>query len=45
MSRSAAACSTGWCVGPSSPTPMESCVSTYTTRSPMSADIRMAGRA
>jgi hypothetical protein len=28
MARSDATCSTGWCVGPSSPTPMESCVKT-----------------
>ncbi len=28
MRRSDAACSTGWCVGPSSPTPMLSCVKT-----------------
>ncbi len=28
MARSAARCSTGWCVGPSSPRPMESCVIT-----------------
>ena len=28
MSRSAAACSTDWCVGPSSPRPIESCVKT-----------------
>ena len=28
MARREATCSTGWCVGPSSPTPMESCVKT-----------------
>ena len=26
IARSEASCSIGWCVGPSSPTPMESCV-------------------
>ena len=31
MARSAARCSTGWWVGPSSPRPMESCVQTYVT--------------
>ena len=28
MLRNATSCSTGWCVGPSSPTPIESCVKT-----------------
>jgi hypothetical protein len=28
MARSEGRCSTGWCVGPSSPTPIESCVNT-----------------
>ena len=28
MARSVASCSIGWCVGPSSPTPIESCVKT-----------------
>jgi hypothetical protein len=28
VARSAASCSIGWCVGPSSPTPIESCVNT-----------------
>ena len=32
MARRLARCSTGWCVGPSSPRPMESCVSTWMTR-------------
>ena len=32
MARSAVRCSTGWCVGPSSPRPIESCVITWTTR-------------
>ena len=31
IARSAMWCSTGWCVGPSSPTPTESCVHTQTT--------------
>ena len=34
MARSAARCSTGWCVGPSSPRPMESWVITWMTRMP-----------
>ena len=29
MARREASCSTGWCVGPSSPRPIESCVQTY----------------
>ena len=45
IARSAARCSTGWCVGPSSPTKMQSCVNTHTTGSFMSADSRIAGRA
>ena len=28
VARSVASCSIGWCVGPSSPTPIESCVNT-----------------
>ena len=43
--RIAARCSTGSCVGPSSPTKMLSCVNTHTHGRPMSADRRMAGRA
>ena len=35
--RKAASCSTGSCVGPSSPTPMLSCVNIYTTGSFISA--------
>ena len=44
MARSAERCSTGWCVGPSSPRPIESCVITWTTRMPISAASRIAGR-
>ena len=44
MARSAHRCSTGWWVGPSSPSPIESCVHTYVTGSPMSAASRTAGR-
>ena len=44
IARSAARCSTGWCVGPSSPRPMESCVMTWMTRSPISAASRIDGR-
>jgi hypothetical protein len=42
--RRLAACSTGWCVGPSSPRPMLSCVNTCTTRCFISAAMRMALR-
>jgi hypothetical protein len=42
--RSAAACSTLWCVGPSSPRPMLSCVKTWITRRFISAAMRMALR-
>ena len=42
--RSAATCSTGWWVGPSSPTKMESCVNTNVTGCSISAARRMAGR-
>ena len=45
MRRSDAACSTGWCVGPSSPRPIESCVSTKIARTRISAAIRSALRA
>ena len=45
MARSDASCSTGWCVGPSSPTPIESCVKTWTTGISMSAESRIAPRA
>jgi len=44
MARRAARCSMGWCVGPSSPTPMLSCVKTYTTGSSISAARRIDGR-
>ena len=44
MARSAAYVSTGWCVGPSSPRPTESCVQTQTTGSRISAERRTAGR-
>ncbi len=44
MARSAARCSTGWWVGPSSPKPIESWVKTNTTGSRISAAIRIAGR-
>ena len=43
IARSAARCSTGWCVGPSSPSPTESCVQTQTTGRFMSADRRTRG--
>ena len=43
--RSDAACSIGWCVGPSSPSPIESCVSTKIERTRISAAIRSALRA
>ena len=44
IARSAAYVSTGWCVGPSSPSPTESCVHTQSTGSCISADSRTAGR-
>ena len=44
MARSEARCSTGWWVGPSSPTPMESCVYMWITGSSISADSRSAPR-
>ena len=40
MARSAARCSTGWWVGPSPPSPIESWVQTYTT----GRSIRLARR-
>src|SRR5262249_54153655 len=40
MARNAARCSTGWWVGPSSPSPIESWVITQMTRSPPSAASR-----
>jgi CheY-specific phosphatase CheX len=45
ISRSVAACSTGWCVGPSWPRPIESWVNTHTTRCFISAAMRSALRA
>jgi hypothetical protein len=45
MSRSADRCSTAWCVGPSSPRKMLSCVYTHSTRSFISAASRIEGRA
>ena len=44
MARSAGSCSTGWCVGPSSPRPMLSCVKTKMDGAAMSA-ARRTGRA
>ena len=44
MARRVATCSTGWCVGPSSPTPTESCVNTNTTLAPLRAASRTGGR-
>ena len=37
-------CSMGWCVGPSSPSPIESCVNTYITLTPIRADNLMPAR-
>jgi hypothetical protein len=45
MARSEGSCSTGWWVGPSSPTPMESWVNTWMVGISMIALSRMAGRA
>ncbi len=42
--RNAMWCSTGWCVGPSSPSPTESCDHTHSVSSPISAERRTAGR-
>ena len=44
MSRRLAACSIDWCVGPSSPRPIESCVNTKIDRGFISAAMRMALR-
>ena len=44
ISRSDAACSIDWCVGPSSPRPMLSCVKTWITRCFISAAMRIALR-
>ena len=43
--RSEASCSTGWWVGPSSPTPIESCVKMWMTGISISAERRIAPRA
>jgi hypothetical protein len=43
IARSIASWSMGWCVGPSSPTPIESCVPTKITGSFMSAASRIDG--
>ncbi len=40
-----ASCSTGWWVGPSSPTPIESCVKMWMTGISISAERRIAPRA
>jgi hypothetical protein len=37
-------CSTGWCVGPSSPSPIASCVKTQSTGSSISAESRSGRR-
>ena len=44
IARSDASCSTGWCVGPSSPTPIESWVKMWIAGSSISALSRIAGR-
>ena len=44
IARRLARCSTGWCVGPSSPSPIESWVATKITRWRISAASRSAGR-
>jgi hypothetical protein len=45
IARSDASCSTGWCVGPSSPTPIESCVKMLIVGISMIAESRIAPRA
>ena len=45
IGRSDARCSTGWCIGPSSTTPIESWVNTWITGISMLADRRIAARA
>ena len=45
IARSDASCSTGWCVGPSSPTPIESWVKMWMTGISISAESRIAPRA
>ena len=44
IARSDARISTGWCVGPFLPTPIESWLNTNFTGRPISAAIRIAGR-
>ncbi len=44
IARSVASCSTGWCVGPSSPTPTESWVKTKNTFMPVIDASRTGGR-
>ena len=44
MARNDASCSIGWCVGPSSPTPIESCVKMKIDGHSMSAANRMLAR-
>ena len=44
MVRSAERCSIGWWVGPSSPSPIESCVQTKVTGMRISAASRTGGR-
>ena len=44
MARNEARISTGWCVGPFLPIPMESWLKTNFTGRPISAAMRMAGR-
>lgn len=42
VARSAGSISMGWCVGPSSPSAMVSCVAMYSTRNSLRADRRTA---
>jgi hypothetical protein len=44
IARSDMSCSTAWCVGPSSPSPMESCVQTKIVERWFSAARRTEGR-
>jgi hypothetical protein len=44
MARSDISVSIGWWVGPSPPSPIESCVNTYVSEVPISAERRSAGR-
>jgi hypothetical protein len=45
VARKPASCSIGWWVGPSSPTPIESCVKMWIAGSSMIADRRIGVRA